>query len=301
MQETQTSHSIIKLVNFRLLAAVLFTYALGIGAAHHLGVRLDALNILLGLLVCVCLVEMRDFLSAYYDHPGSPWTTLRREDAFFPILNKVKIPLLLQTALLILTAGAVFTVILIFRKALNVSGVLLLGISFLICFFSATPPIRYEKKGYGEIFEAILVCNLVPSLAFILQGSPWHLLLVMVSLPLTFIYLAMKIALSFEDYGYEITHGNRSISARMGWKRAMLLHNLMILFSFILVGVFFLLGLPWGFTWPFLLGLPVGAYQIVQLQQIAAGVKPKWILLRWTSVGFFFLMTYLVAISLWIR
>lgn len=293
--------TLLKLINLRLLGAILFTFVLGIGAAHHLGVRLNFLDILLAFLVCICLVEMRDFLAAYYDHPESPWTTLHRDDELYAILRKVKLPLMLQAALLILTTGAVLTVILVFRKAVNISGVVLLGVSLLVCFFSATPPIRFEKKGYGELVESILVANLVPSLAFILQGAQWHILLIMVTLPLTLIYLAMKIALSFENFGYELSHGNRSITTRMGWRRALQLHNLLILFAFILVGAFFLLGLPWGFTWPLLLGLPLGVYQIIQLQQIAAGAKPGWVLLKWTSIGLFFAMTYLVTISLWIR
>lgn len=301
MEQTQPLRTLFKLINLRLLGAILLTFFLGIGAAYHLGVKLNFLDILLAFLICISLVEMRDLLAAYYDHPQSPWTTLHRDDDLFSILSKVKLPLLLQTALLILTAGAVLTVILVFRKAVNISGVLLLGVSLLVCFFSATPPIRFEKKGYGELLEAMLVANLVPALAFILQGAQWHILLIMVTLPLTLIYLAMKIALSFESFGYELSHGNRSITTRIGWRRALQMHNLLILFAFVLVGAFFLMGLPWGFTWPLLLGLPLGVYQIIQLQQIAAGVKPRWVLLKWTSIGLFFVMTYLVTISLWIR
>ena len=287
--------------NLSLLLVVSFTYILGIGVAHHLGSNLDLLNILLGWLVCILLVLMRNFLSAYYDHPDSLVTTLHKDDPLYPHLRNFKFKQLLQMALLVLTSGAMVTVFLVFRKAVTASGFLLLGIAFLICFFSATPPLRLEKKGYGEILEAILVVNLVPALALSLQEGELHILLVMLTLPLALIYLAMKIALSFEGYGYELTHGNRSISTRLGWQKAMGLHNLLVLSAFILVGAFSLVGLPWSFAWPMLLGLPVGVLQIYQIQQIAEGVKPRWRLLKWTAMGLFLLVTYLVIISLWIR
>ena len=302
MSEAHPFRSFLSFILLRRLLLVLFTYFLGVGLAHHLGTPLGLLNVLLGLLLCACLVGMRDYLSAYYDHPDSPWSQLHREDSKFIALKQLKLPHLLQTALLILTAGAVFTVILIVRKSFSPSALLLVGIAFLLCFFSAAPPVRFEKKGYEELAAAILTANLVPSLGFILAGAGWHVLLVMLTLPLTLIYLAMEIALSFEAYGQELNGGgNLSISIRLGWKTAMLLHNLLILAAFLLVGVFFAAGLTWHLTWPFLLCLPLGLFQILQIQQMAAGAKPRWTLLQWTAVGLYLLVTYLVTISLWIQ
>ena len=302
MQPAHPLRSLLSIIRVRRLLLVLFTYFLGVGLAHHLGIRLDFLNLLLGLLLCACLVEMQVFLSAYYDHPNSPWTQLHREDSEFVALKQVKLAQLLQTALLILTAGAVFTVILIIRRAFSPSALLLVGIAFLLCFFSAVPPIRFEKKGYEELAAAFLTANLIPSLGFILAGAEWHVLLVMLTLPLTLIYLAMEIALSIETFGHDLSLGtNRSISTRLGWKTAMLLHNLLILGAFLLVGVFFASGLTWQLTWPFLLCLPLGLFQILQIQQMAGGAKPHWKLLKWTAVGFYLLCTYLVTISLWIN
>jgi 1,4-dihydroxy-2-naphthoate octaprenyltransferase len=299
MEKTPRSHPILEILNLNLLVALSLTYGIGIGMAYHLGAALDWVNLVLGLLASILLLEMRNFLSAYYDHPESPLTTLHQDDPGYETLVDLRRQVLLQTALTVLTAGATVTVILIFRHAISTSATVLLGIAWFICFFTSAPPLRLEKNGYGELVEAILVVTLIPALAFTLQGKMVNYILIMLTLPLTLIYLAMKIAISFESYGFEVTHGNRSLTARMGWQKAMNLHNLLILAAFVLIGVFGLAGLTWSFVWPMLLGLPLGVYQIFLIQQISAGVKPSWRILRFVSGGLFLLMLYLILLTLW--
>ncbi len=301
MEEPTKFHPIRKIINPRLLAAVLFTYVLGIGIAHYLGTNLDWVNLVLGLAGGMFLLEMRNFLTAYFDHPDTAISTLHNDDPFYSNLRSLKRPNLLQVALTMLTAAATVTVILIFRHALSAAGCLLLGIGFLICLFSASPPLRLEKIGYGELLEALYVATLIPAVALLLQGKPLNYFLVMLTLPLTLVYLAMRIAVSFEGYGYETRHGNHSLTSQLGWQKAMNLHNILIIAAFIFIGVFGLTGLSWPFVWPMLLGLPVGGFQIYLIQQIAEGAKPRWRLLRFTSAGLFLLMTYLLIVSLWIN
>ncbi len=298
MEQTPKSHPIRKIINPGLMAAVLFTYILGIGIVHYLGSDLDWINLILGLAGGVFLLETRNFLSAYYDHPDTPISTLHQDDPYYHSLRSIKRQVLLQIALTVLTAGTTVIVILIFRQAISASGFLLIGTAFLISYFSASPPLRLEKIGYGELLEALFVATLIPAIAVVLQGKTLSYFLLMLTMPLVLIYLAMKIALSFEVYGYEITHGSRSLDARLGWQKAMSLHNILIITAFILIGVFGLVGLNWSFVWPMLLGLPIGGYQIFLMQQIAEGAKPRWRLLRLISAGLFLLMTYLIIVSL---
>ncbi len=301
MENTPKSHPIRKIIDPGLMAVVLFTYALGVGIAHYLGAKLDWTDLLLGLAVNIFLLETRNFLSAYYDHSDTPMSTLHKDDPFYNNLRSVKRQMLLQIALTVLTAGMTVIVILIFRKAISAAGFLLIGTAFVISFFSASPPFRLEKNGYGELLEALFLATLIPAIAVTLQGKTLSYFLVMLTFPLALIYLAMKIAFSFEGYGYEVTHGGHTLTARLGWQKAMNLHNILIITAFILIGVFGLVGLSWSFVWPLLLGLPVGGYQIFLIQQIAEGAKPRWRLLRLVSAGLFLLMTYLIIVSLWIN
>jgi hypothetical protein len=60
-----------------------------------------------------------------------------------------------------------------------------------------------------------------------------------------------------------------------------------------------LFGLPWSLTWPGLLGLPFGVFQIVQMNGIAAGAKPRWRLLMITAGTTFALTAYFITWALW--
>jgi hypothetical protein len=86
----------------------------------------------------------------------------------------------------------------------------------------------------------------------------------------------------------------------MDWQKAMSAHNFLVMAGFLLIGIFLLIGLPWAFAWPMLLTIVLGAYQIIQMQSIAGGAKPKWILLKWTAAGTFAVTAYLISFTLWI-
>jgi len=283
MKSAQENTAIRKVLKPTGILFVAFSFGLGISAAHYLGGRIELPILLVGLIVCLLIRDMGNFLGAFFDHPESYHSNLTLNDPEREDLLSIRRPLLFQYSMLILTAIATLTTILM-----------------LLIFFSAGPPLRLSRKGYAEVVEALFIANLVPAIAFSLTGMPLSFILIELTLPLTLIYLAMKIALAFIAYGFDSTHGRQSLTIRLGWQNALVLHNVFILSAFVLVGVFLLLGLPWSLTWPILLALPVGVLQILLLQGIANGVKPRWVLLHWVAVGLFLLTIYMEIISLWI-
>jgi 1,4-dihydroxy-2-naphthoate octaprenyltransferase len=283
-----------------LCLVVLLTYSIGVGLSHYLGKPVNWINVFLAGFLGIFLILMRNFLMAYFDHPTAPTCKLHSEDLRYQELKTIKRQSVLVIALTILTAGALDTLFLVMRKALNPAGILILGIAFLLCYFYAVPPISYAKKGYAELSEAILVPNLIPGLAFLIGNPSLHVLLAMLTFPLTLLYLALKIVWSLESYAFDRTHANQTLVVRMDWQKATVSHNFLILAAFLLVGVFLLIGLPWGLTWPMLLPLFLGIFQIMQIQAIVGGVKPKWKLLKWTAAGTFAVTAYLVSFTLWV-
>lgn len=300
MKSAQENTAIRKVLKPKGILFVAFSFGLGISAAHYLGGRIELPILLVGLIVCLLIRDMGNFLGAFFDHPESYHSNLTLNDPEREDLLSIRRPLLFQYSMLILTAIATLTTILMLRGALVTGGLLLVGIALFLIFFSAVPPLRLSRKGYAELVEALYITNLVPAIAFSLTGMPLSFILIELTLPLTLIYLAMKIALAFIAYGFDSTHGRQSLTIRLGWQNALVLHNVFILSAFVLVGVFLLLGLPWSLTWPILLALPVGVLQILLLQGIANGVKPRWVLLHWVAVGLFLLTIYMEIISLWI-
>lgn len=284
-----------------VLLAGFLLYALGSGIFVYLGYTLDWSRYWLGQ-GCVTLLQLSSYyLKAYYDAPSDAAArrnaTRPRDPLDAP--ESLPRPVLLQAALTTLTIGAIVTVLLVAQGAMNLPTLFILGTAFLLSFFYAVPPLRLVDSGYGELSEAFLVMNLVPALAFLFQAGSIHRLLAMLTFPLTALYLAMKLAISFSHYASDLKQDRKTLLVRMGWQRGMNFHNLLILGAYLLYGVATLLDLPWSLTWPPLLTLPFGLFQIWQMRQIANGASPRWRLLTFTAVSVVGLSAYFLTLALW--
>jgi 1,4-dihydroxy-2-naphthoate octaprenyltransferase len=172
---------------------------------------------------------------------------------------------------------------------------------FLGAFFYAVPPVRLEATGYGELTTSILVANLVPAFSLLLQTGEFHRLLAMATFPLTALHLAMLLAFELPDYGNDMKHGKRTLMVRLGWQLGMRLHNILILFSFLLLGIAIARGLPLGIALPAFLVLPLGLLQIWNMNRIFAGAKPHWNSLTLAAMIIFGLTSYMLTYSFWTR
>ena len=282
-----------------LLAGLLLFYAIGAGIAHFLGMQIDLAVYLLGQ-ACVLLLALSSaYLSEYFAMLEYP--TLKREqngpnkaEEFLRLRNA-----LVQAAAVALTVGAMLTVMLFTRGAVNLTAILFLGFAFLLVIFYAVPPLRLARSSYSELVTAFFLVCITPALAYALQTGETHRLLILLTFPLTAMCIAMLLADELETYYADIKAGRKTLMVAVGWQRGMSLHNILILFSYLLVGLAAALKLPWSLTWPMFATLPVGLFQIWQMWQISNGQKPRWRLLRMTAYASFGIMAYLVAFTLW--
>jgi 1,4-dihydroxy-2-naphthoate octaprenyltransferase len=296
--------TIVRIAQPFLLLGGLLTYALGLGIVHFLGLNINWLNAVLGSTLVIFILLAKNFLSAFFtfpeDLPAANFSKeIKGEEPDFIHLKEIQRNILLQIALVALGVAAGVIFVLTIRKAINISEIMALGIAVLLAYGAAVPPLRLERRGYGELIEAVLVCNLFPAIAFLLQDATVHPLLGMMTFSLTFVYLAMKVAVSLEYFAFDLKHATGSMVVLMGWQHAMTLHNLSILLGFLLVGGFVLLKLSWALAWPIFLALPLGILEIILVQRIADGAKPRWWMLRLAAVSTFAVMAYLTVLSLW--
>jgi 1,4-dihydroxy-2-naphthoate octaprenyltransferase len=289
---------------FLLGGALLF--ALGSGIAHYLGHSIQWSAYLLGQ-VCVTFLQLSlILLKNYFDSlKGNPAQQVDARQVSLGIMMDAEgeYHLSSQASLLLaataLTSGAIFVAMLLRNGFLNPEIATLLVIAFLLVLFYAAPPLQLANTGYGELAVSLLLANLVPALSFLLQTGSLHRLLAMTTFPLTPLYLAMSLALALPDYLGDLKNDRRTLLIRLGWQRGMTLHNILVLVGFLLVGFSITAGLPWRIAWPALLPLPVGLFQIWQMNQIAEGVKPRWRLLAITAMATFCLTAYMLAFSFW--
>ncbi len=285
-----------------LVAGALF-YVLGTGMAKYLGHPILGARFGLGLAAVLLLQLMSYFFKAYFDliDASSPLRRMQKDadDDDQQVLRQLPPQSVLMLGATAMTGGAVVTVLLYSIGALNLEVVLFMGIAFILSFFYAVPPLRLVYTGYGELIEAIVIANLFPALAFLLQTGALHRYVGMLTFPLLAIFLAVRLALSLERYSRNLKYGQKTMMVVLGWQRGMMMHNWLVPISYLLVGLALVLGLPWSLTWPALLSAPIGIFEIYQINQINAGAKPGWRLLNITAIALLGITAYLVSFALW--
>jgi 1,4-dihydroxy-2-naphthoate octaprenyltransferase len=285
-----------------LVAGVIF-YFLGTGIAKYLGQPINWTHFWVGMGLVVMLQLTSYFLKAYYDlaDASTPLRRMQKDEGLGNHLTEQQLPR--QQVLLLgastMTVGAMMTVLLFAQSAVNLAVLVIIGLAFLLAYFYGVPPLRLVDNGYGELAEAILIANLFPGLAFLLQTGELHRLLAMMTFPLLIIFLAVRLALSLEHYLQNLRYGQRTMMVVLGWQRGMRLHNWLIPAAYFLLALAYTLGLPWSLTWPGLLTLPIGVFEVIQINRIAAGSRPSWKMLNLTAVALLGLMVYFINLAFW--
>jgi 1,4-dihydroxy-2-naphthoate octaprenyltransferase len=285
-----------------LLGGFLF-YWLGAGIAHYLGTPINWRVFLLGQ-ACVTLLQLSaHYLNEYFDvdvDRDNPNRTPFTGGSGMLQEGRLARWVALLAAAATLTAEAMVTALMIRDGYLNQAAIVILIIAFLAAIFYSTPPLRLMTTGYGELTTSILVANLTPAFAFILQtGGDIHRLVAMSTFPLTALALAMLLAFSLPDYATDIKHDKRNLLVRLGWQRGMNLHNLLILLAYVLLAIATLMGMPWRVIWPAFLTLPLGLLQIWQMMRIANGARPNWRALTFMALALLSVSAYLLTLAYW--
>lgn len=286
-----------------LLGGVLM-YALGVGIARYLGMGIDWGVYFLGQFWVTTLQLAGQYLNEYFDAPQDNQNTNRTpftggSGALGPDGLPRRTALIAAAGCLAVTAS--LTVLLLSTASIAPGTLLIMAIGLLGALSYSVPPVRLSSTGYGELVTSFLVANLVPAFAFLLQSGDLHRLLAMATFPLTMLHLAMMLAFEFPDYATDIRLGKRTLLVRMGWQRAVLLHNMLILFAYVTLGLAVILGLPFFIALPSLLTFPLGFLQIWQMRRIADGAKPNWTALALTGIALFTVVAYLLTFAFWTR
>jgi len=286
-----------------LLGGVL-VFALGVGIARYLGKPIDWGMYFLGQFWVTTLQLAGQYLNEYFDAPQDVQNTNRTPfTGGSGALGPDGLP---RRTALIAAAGclaviASLTVLLLSQASLSPTTVLIMSIGFSGAILYSVPPVRLSTTGYGELTTSFLVANLVPAFAFLLQSGELHRLLAMATFPLTLLHLAMMLAFEFPDYATDLRLGKRTLLVRMGWQRAVVLNNLLILGAYLTLGLAVVFGLPFYIALPSLLTLPLGLLQIWQMRRIADGARPNWTALTLTGIALFSVVAYLLTFAFWTR
>ncbi len=276
-----------------LLNSILL-YTLGAGIADYLGIIKDWHIYFIGLAWVLSLQLAFQFLAAYF---VSAAPLSNREDE--PQKMARDIPLWFGLTALTLTTS--FTILLQRNSALDNAVVLIMALIFVGAISYALPPLRLIDSAYRGLLLSVLFANLMPALAFVLQGAPLHRLVSMVTFPLTLLHYAMTLVFEFPAYASDVKHQRPTILMRLGWQRGILLIGVLNLSGFMALGFAMLGGLPTQIGAPVFLVLPLALFLIWYFSRIADGAKPNWQALFIVAILIYAFAAYLLAFSFWTR
>ena len=285
-----------------LLGGILL-YALGAGIANYTGVQINWGVYLIGQVWGLLIQLSTHYLNEYFDNYADIANPNRTpfsggSGAIGP--GKLTRSVALWAAITCLALAASFTVLLIQYAHLTPVTLLIMGMIFLGAFFYAVPPVRLESTGYGELTTSIIVANLVPAFAYTLQVGEISRLLAIYTFPLTFLHMAMLIAIELPDYATDLKYEKRTMLVRIGWQQGMRFHNILILCAYLLLVVAVMRGLSIYIALSAFLTLPIGVLQVWSMNRIAAGAKPNWFALTLTGVVLFGFTSYFLTFAFWI-
>ncbi len=292
---------VLKILQPGAIAMLTIMFFSGVGLAHYLGSSLDWGRSTLACIEFHFLIWSRNLLRAYFAHPASPTSVLMSSHPGYEQLAAQKRSTLLIFALFAMTAGATLTVFEMVFNPFALPFLILMGVAVLACFVAVIPPLHLQRRGYGEVIEAIVVANIVPATALVVNNGEIHAVLAMLTLPVMALYLACLLVFTLPDYWADKKGGNPNLLNNLDWARSMKLHNVLVGSAFLSVAVFSLNGLSWSLAWPMLLPLPLGVFQIAQMLGIMNGAPPRWQLLKWTAGASLGLLAYMVLLTLWLH
>ena len=286
---------------FFLLLFNILMFALGGGIAHYLGFTISWTAYMTGQGISMMLMSGAFFLDDYFEMQ-SPSETIHppRTQAEMELFRKLQASILIL-ALSFLTIAAILIVFLSRDGQLNGTAIVLLSVGFLAMIAYAVPPFRLVYSGIGELLATILLTVLIPAFSFCLQSGELHRYISMSTFPLAAFFLSMLVVYQFTTFATDCKNCQNTLLVRLGWLKGWHLNNILLMLGYLLLVLTRIQGLPWAIVWPSLLPMPIAVYQVILMNQVATGNKPRWGLLKATSLSIVLLTAYLLTFTYWTR
>lgn len=283
---------------FLIGGALLF--GLGSAIASFLNYPVDLGRYIIGQTMISLIQLMTQYLNEYYDARIDRENTNRTQfSGGSGVLGPEGLPrqvALYSAATCVALAGTLVSVS-VFNNLIPLIAWLILILIFVGAFFYNVPPIRLISSGYGEITTSILVAMLLPSFSFALQTGNLDRLILISTIPLAALHFAMMVVFQLPDYASDVKYDKKNLMVRLGWSRAMRLHDIAILLAIGSLIVAFFNGLPQRVAFGSLIVLPLALAQIWQMGRIRRGFPVRWRTLTFSAVGLFSLEVYLQIIG----
>ena len=278
-------------------------FMLGTGISRYLGERIDITPFFLGLIWLIFLQQGFFFLGDYFQTPFDrglyskmPFDSPRGNQ-----IQEKKDEVLLYISVAAFSTAAIISILLGLQNWIDLTVISLMVITFLGFILLVVPGLSLDNSGVGEIVTSITLLLCPPALGFLIQFGEFHPFFVYGILPLFPLHLALIILLRLISYREDLQRGRKNLLIKIGWVRAVFLHNLLVLSGFLLFGISLLFGFPSRMIGFVFLVLPAAFYLIWYLSRLEHGAPVRWPLITLLSLTVYFLPLYLICFSSWVN
>jgi len=294
---------LVSILDVSYLLLIVLTYGLGISLSHYLGNPIRWSSFWNGILWLIGIVLSGFYFKEYFGKRSK--SEFRRElleekygDDSLQETNALKFCLLVGIAWLAVSLIPLINSVIEDRiSALTLVFILLhLGFTYLVSIF----PGYLSKTGLLEFINAIILANLIPAIAFTLQSNGLHRLLLLLTFPLMFFFFALFIIITFQECERSEDTYLQSVVKSMGILKVVNLHNLLIVFGYLIMIMGVIFHVQWKLIWPQLMTLPIGAIQIWQISHVTKGGKPAISPLVLNAISTAGFTTYFLLLTLWL-
>jgi 1,4-dihydroxy-2-naphthoate octaprenyltransferase len=232
--------SLLVLTRAHFLAGGVIMYALGVIVAHAEGASLDPLRLIWGQLGVSAIQLMTHLVNEYYDAERDALITTRTlftgGSGVLPagrLGKQVAVRGATVCTLLAIAVAATIGWPLHSASATGVTLVYCLGL--LIGYGYSAPPLRLMTRGLGELAAAATVALLTPLAGYGAAAGRLSPSLFWLGLPLLSMSAAFMIAVELPDLEADRPTGKRNWVVRLGRDRAGILHNGLLVLSYLLL------------------------------------------------------------------
>lgn len=186
-------------------------------------------------------------------------------------------------------------------EVLWLGGWMVILLVIVLSFFYLLFQHQEKLSPYTVLLEVLMVVILPPAFAFFIHNASFHPLLTLVVMGFVPLFLAFRLLGQLKRFAQDQMHDRVTLVTLIGWQKAMVFHNALILAGFLLFSLVGVWGLPWFLLWPLFLVLPIGCLEIWLMERVRRGGKPLWKIMTFATGAVFFLPLYLLGFTFWIR
>ena len=279
------------------LVSLTTTYLMGAGLVQYVqGMRHFSIFIEgLVILILITISTQLTVLAEKIKDPGN-WLEGINKDQVRQL--RWIIPMIVAT---LLTVAAIIFVGWMMRGFLWPGVTLLLVFTAIICAGCYLAEVKPVLKQSLLFIESILYLIIPPAIAYFLQSSEIHSFLIMTvtcSIPG---FLAYGLLGQIKRVVFDQKNSNQTLAVQVGWEKAMVIHNALILMAYLLFALMALFDFPWFIVWPVFLTFPIGLVSIWLVEQVRRGRKPLWRVLLLSDAVVYFFPIYFLGIAFWMR